>query len=62
MRGIPPEERVAELVDGWALITPDGTEHTHVGRGAFTIAEEQLGPARARLPHHVRRHRASPKA
>jgi XTP/dITP diphosphohydrolase len=44
MRGIPPEERVAELVDGWALITPDGTEHTHVGRGEFTIAEEQLGP------------------
>ena len=44
MRGIPPEERVAEFVDGWALLTPDGTEHTHVGRAAFSIAEEQLGP------------------
>lgn len=44
MRGIPTEERVAELVDGWALITPDGTKHTHVGRAAFTIAEEQRGP------------------
>lgn len=44
MQGIPPEERVAEFVDGWALISPDGTEHTHVGRAVFTIAETQLGP------------------
>ena len=44
MQGIPPGERMAEFVDGWALITPDGTEHTHVGRAAFTIAEKQLGP------------------
>ena len=44
MRSIPPEQRVAEFVDGWALISPDGTEHTHVGRGAFTIATEPLRP------------------
>jgi len=44
MRGIPPEQRVAEFVDGWALISPDGSTHTHVSRAAFTIAEEQIGP------------------
>jgi XTP/dITP diphosphohydrolase len=44
MQGIPPEERVAEFVDGWALITPDGSTFTHVSRAAFTIAKEPLAP------------------
>ncbi len=44
MRGVPPEQRVAEFVDGWALIFPDGSTHTHVSRAAFTIATEPLRP------------------
>lgn len=44
MHGIPTEQRVAEFVDGWALITPNGTTHTHVSRAAFTIAETPIRP------------------
>lgn len=44
LQNVPPEERIAEFVDGWALIDPNGEAHTCVLRAAFEIATEPLRP------------------
>ena len=44
MRDIPPGERIAEFVDGWALIAPDGNAYSHELRAAFEIATKKIRP------------------
>lgn len=44
MRDVPPGERKAAFVDGWALIGPDGEEYTRELRARFEIAVEPLRP------------------
>ena len=44
MRNIPTGERTAEIVDGWALIDPDGNAHTRESRAVFEIATEPIRP------------------
>ena len=44
MRDVPPERRTASFVSGWALITPDGSEHIRQIRWPFRIASQVVRP------------------
>ena len=44
MENVPPKERMAEFVDGWALIDPSGNAHTRELRAAFHLATEPIHP------------------
>jgi XTP/dITP diphosphohydrolase len=48
--GVPLEERTARWVAGWALIGPDGSEHTRRVQHEFTIAERPIRPMRRGSP------------
>jgi inosine/xanthosine triphosphate pyrophosphatase family protein len=50
MADVPAWLRTACLVDGWALITPDGDAHTYTARAAFEIAECPVRPVPAGSP------------
>ena len=47
MKSVPPGERTAQFVDGWALLDPEGGVHTHEARSSFEIA---LQPVRSLMP------------
>jgi hypothetical protein len=44
LKGVPPEQRTAAFVAGWALIAPDGSEQTRIVRYPFRIATEPIRP------------------
>ncbi len=44
MENVPSKERIAEFVDGWALIDPSGNAHTRELRAAFQLATEPIRP------------------
>lgn len=44
MQDVPPGERLAEFVDGWALIDPSGNAHTRELRATFQLATKPLRP------------------
>lgn len=47
MRGVPPGQRTARFISGWALITPNHVEHLHTAEWPFEIA---LQPVRSMHP------------
>lgn len=44
MKDVPPGERTAHFVDGWALLDPTGGAYTYEVRGTFEIALQPLRP------------------
>ena len=44
MAHLPPSERGARFVSGWALLTPDGGEYTHAMYWPFEIATAPVRP------------------
>ncbi|MBN1286556.1 MAG: non-canonical purine NTP pyrophosphatase [Anaerolineae bacterium] len=44
MRGVPLERRTGRFVSGWALLTPDGREHTRRITLEFVVALEPQRP------------------
>ena len=44
MQAVPPKDRIAYFVSGWALIDPSGTEHTREVRVNFEIATSPVRP------------------
>lgn len=50
MKDIPPGKRIAHLVDGWALITPEGKNYTYETRATFEIATKPVRPIHPGAP------------
>jgi non-canonical purine NTP pyrophosphatase (RdgB/HAM1 family) len=44
MQSVPPEERTAQFVDGWALLDPNKNEYTREIRESFMIAAHAIRP------------------
>jgi non-canonical purine NTP pyrophosphatase (RdgB/HAM1 family) len=44
MQAVPPDQRTARFISGWALITPDGAEYVHAMNWPFKIATQPLRP------------------
>jgi len=44
MKDVPPGERTAHFVDGWALLDPNGGAYTYEVRGTFEIALQPVRP------------------
>jgi inosine/xanthosine triphosphate pyrophosphatase family protein len=50
LRGVPLEWRTGRFVSGWALLTPDGQEHTHTITLEFVVGERQQRPPTRGFP------------